>query len=53
MTMEATFNFRNLKFSAPAQQLFEIDDVVEQERRLLLQKRVTFGGTMSMETEEE
>lgn len=33
MTMEATFNFKNLKFSAPALALFEIDEVVENERR--------------------
>jgi hypothetical protein len=31
--MEATFNFRNLKFLAPAPALFEIDEVVENERR--------------------
>lgn len=33
MTMEATFNFRNLKFSAPALSNFEIDEIVENERR--------------------
>jgi hypothetical protein len=31
--MEATFNFRNLKFSAPATSIFAIDEVVEDERR--------------------
>jgi hypothetical protein len=33
MTMEATFNFRNLKFTAPSFHLFEVDQIVEQERR--------------------
>lgn len=51
--MEATFNFRNLKFSAPANVLFEIDQVVENERRQNLHKKVTFGGALSLGTEEE
>jgi hypothetical protein len=53
MTMEATFNFRNLKFSAPSHSLFEVDQVVENERRQNLHKKVTFGGAMSLGTEEQ
>jgi hypothetical protein len=47
MTMEATFNFRNLKFASPPQHLFEIDQIVQSERREMVQKKVTFGQTIN------
>lgn len=33
LSMEANFNFRNLKFTAPPPALFDIDQVVEKEQR--------------------
>jgi hypothetical protein len=53
MTMEATFNFKNLKFSAPALTLFEIDEVVENERRRNFQKNLTARGTLNLGTTED
>lgn len=47
MTMEATFNFSNLKFASPPQHLFEIDQIVQSERREMVQKKVTFGQTIN------
>jgi hypothetical protein len=53
MTMEATFNFRNLKFSAPSFSIFEVDEIVEQERRKIFQKNLTKHGTLNLGTDED
>jgi len=38
---------------APQPSLFLIDELVERERRQILQKRVTFGSTLNLGTEQE
>jgi len=51
--MEATFNFKNLKFSSPPLGVFEVDEIVENERRKLFQKNLTGRGTIHLGTEED